>query len=195
MALSKSASPRTRKTKLQRLLIGNQKHHAKGSKLWRFFVLKNTKLQMEPDQEFREFAESLMSHGVKFMIIGGYAVTAHGHPRYTGDIDFFVEKSPENAERIVKAIHDFFGPLPNVKIDNFLDDKRMSQLGNPPYRIDILVKILGVTFEEAFTRCEMLDLGGKKFPFIGLEDLKQNKRATGRYKDLGDLEALERLND
>jgi len=60
---------------------------------------------MEPDQEFREFAESLMSHGVKFMVIGGYAVTAHGHPRYTGDIDFFVEKSPENARRIVSAIH------------------------------------------------------------------------------------------
>jgi predicted nucleotidyltransferase len=149
---------------------------------------------MEPDQEFREFAVSLTSHGVKFMIIGGYAVTAHGHPRYTGDIDFFVEKSQENAERIVAAIHDFFGPLPNVQVENFLDDKRMSQLGEPPYRIDILVKILGVTFEEAYARVEMLDLAGEKFPFIGLADLKINKRFTGRYKDLGDLEALERLH-
>jgi predicted nucleotidyltransferase len=150
---------------------------------------------MEPDQEFREFAESLLSHGVKFLIIGGYAVTAYGHPRYTGDIDFFVEKSPENADRIVKAINDFFGPMPNVQAENFLDDKRMSQLGVPPYRIDILVKILGVTFEEAYTRAEMLDLGGKKFPFIGLNDLKENKRATGRHKDLGDLEALERITE
>ncbi len=150
---------------------------------------------MEPDQEFREFAESLMSHGLKFMIIGGYAVTAHGHPRYTGDINFFVEKSPENAERIVKAIHDFFGPLPNVQVENFLDDKRMSQLGGPPYRIDILVKILGVTFDEAYARSEMLDLAGAKFPFIGLEDLKINKRSTGRHKDLGDLEALEKINN
>jgi predicted nucleotidyltransferase len=149
---------------------------------------------MEPDQEFREFAASLTSHGVKFMIIGGYAVTAHGHPRYTGDIDFFVEKSQENAERIVVAIHDFFGPLPNVQPENFLDDKRMSQLGEPPYRIDILVKILGVTFEEAYARTELLDLAGAKFPFIGLADLKINKRSTGRYKDLGDLEALERLH-
>jgi predicted nucleotidyltransferase len=149
---------------------------------------------MEPDQEFREFAVSLTSHGVKFMIIGGYAVTAHGHPRYTGDIDFFVEKSQENAERIVAAIYDFFGPLPNVRVENFLDDKRMSQLGEPPYRIDILVKILGVTFEEAYARVEMLDLAGEKFPFIGLADLKINKRFTGRYKDLGDLEALERLH-
>ena len=149
---------------------------------------------MEPDQEFKEFAVSLMSHGVKFMIIGGYAVTAHGYPRYTGDIDFFVEKSHDNAERIVAAIHDFFGPLPNVKAENFLDDKRMSQLGEPPYRIDILVKILGVTFEEAYPRTEMLDLAGEKLPFIGLADLKINKRSTGRYKDLGDLEALERLH-
>ncbi len=149
---------------------------------------------MEPDQEFREFAVSLTSYGVKFMIIGGYAVTAHGHPRYTGDINFFVEKSQENANRIVAAIHDFFGPLPNVQPENFLDDKRMRQLGEPPYRIDILVKILGVTFEDAYTRTELLDLAGEKFPFIRLADLKINKRSTGRYKDLGDLEALELLH-
>ena len=102
---------------------------------------------MEPDQEFKEFAELFLSHGVKFMIIGGYAVTAHGHPRYTGDIDFFVEKSKANAERIVKAIHEFFGPLPEVEIENFLDEDRMSQFGVPPYRIDILTKIRGVNYE------------------------------------------------
>jgi hypothetical protein len=149
---------------------------------------------MEPDQEFREFAESLMSHGVKFMIVGEDTITAHGHPRYTGNIDFFVEKSSENAERIVKAIHDCFRPLPNVQVENFLDDKRMSQLGDPPHRIDVLVKILGVTFADAYPRSKMLDLAGEKFPLIGLEGLKTNKRATGRYKDLGDLEALERLS-
>ena len=150
---------------------------------------------MEPDQEFREFAELLLSHGVKFMVIGGYAVTAHGYPRYTGDIDFFIEKSPENAEKIVRAIHEFFGPLPEVCSENFLDDTRMSQLGDPPYRIDILVKILGVTFEDAYLRREMLSLGGTDIPFIGFADLKLNKKATGRHKDLGDLEALERLSD
>ncbi len=150
---------------------------------------------MEPDQEFREFAESFLSHGVKFMVIGGYAVTAHGHPRYTGDIDFFVEKSPENAARIVRAVHDFFGPIPGVQAENFLDDGRMSQFGVPPDRIDILVKILGVAFEDAYPRREMLPLAGVNVPFIGLEDLKKNKKATGRHKDLGDLEALERLSD
>jgi predicted nucleotidyltransferase len=162
---------------------------------WRASALNITQTPMEPHEEFREFAESFLSHGVKFMVIGGYAVTAHGHPRYTGDIDFFVEKSPENAERIVKAIHEFFGPLPEVKTENFLDDKRMSQFGVPPYRIDILVSILGVTFEDAYARREMLPLAGIHIPFIGLEDLKNNKRSTGRHKDLGDLEALERLSD
>ena len=150
---------------------------------------------MEPDQEFREFAESLMSHGVKFMVIGGYAVTAHGHPRYTGDIDFYVEKSPENAKRIVEAIHEFFGPLPGVTEECYLDEKRMSQFGVPPYRIDILVKILGVDFEDAYPRRQMLPLAGVPVPFISLEDLKKNKLATGRHKDLGDLDALEKLGD
>jgi len=150
---------------------------------------------MEPDQEFREFAESFLSHGVKFMIIGGYAVTAHGHPRYTGDIDFFVERSPENAARIVSALHEFFGPLPEIKEENFLDESRMSQFGVPPYRIDILTSIPGVTFEECYPRRANLRLAGLEAPFIGFEDLKENKRATGRYKDLGDLEALEKLSD
>jgi len=148
---------------------------------------------MDPDQEFKEFAALFLSHGVKFMIVGGYAVTAHGHPRYTGDIDFFVEKSQANATRIVEAIYEFFGPLPEVNVANFLDDTRMSQFGLPPYRIDILVSILGVAFEDAYPRREMFPLGGLDVPFIGLDDLKQNKRSTGRYKDLGDLEALEKL--
>jgi hypothetical protein len=150
---------------------------------------------MEPDQEFKEFAELFLSHGVKFMIIGGYAVTAHGHPRYTGDINFFVEKSMENAERIVRAVHEFFGPLPEVQVENFLDEERMSQFGVPPYRIDILTKIRGVSFEEAYPRRVMFSLAGLEVPFIGIDDLKQNKRSTGRHKDLGDVDALDRLSD
>lgn len=149
---------------------------------------------MEPDQEFKEFAESLMSHGVKFMVIGGYAVTAHGHPRYTGDIDFFVQRSRENARRIVAAVEKFFGPLPGVTEEAYLDEKRMSQFGVPPYRIDILVDILGVDFDEAYPRHVMMPLGGVPVPFISLEDLKKNKLATGRHKDLGDVEALNQLD-
>ena len=91
------------------------------------------------------------------------------------------------------AIYDSFSPLPDVQAENFLDDKRMSQLGEPPYGIAMLVKILGVTSESTYARTEMLDLAGDKFPFTGLASLKINKRSTGRYKDLGDLQTLELL--
>ena len=92
------------------------------------------------------------------------------------------------------AIYDFFGPLPNVQAENFLASKRMSQLGEPNYRIAILLKILGVTSEDTCALAEMHDLAGDKFPFTGLAGLKINKRSTGRYKDLGDLQALELLH-
>ena len=92
------------------------------------------------------------------------------------------------------AIYDSFGPSPDVQAENFLDDKRMSQLGEPPYGIAMLVKILGVASENGYARTEMLDLAGEQFPFTGLAGLKINKRSPGRYKDLGDLQALELLH-
>jgi hypothetical protein len=79
---------------------------------------------MEPDQEFREFVELLEFHGVKFVIIGGYAVISHGYPRYTGDIDFFVKKSPDNARKLVAAINEFYGHRPQITEECFLDDDR-----------------------------------------------------------------------
>ncbi len=84
---------------------------------------------MEIHRDFKEFIELLLSHQVEFMVIGGYAVAAHGRPRYTGDIDFFIRKSPANASRIVAALHAFFGMLPEIKEENFLRDDRMSQFG------------------------------------------------------------------
>lgn len=128
-----------------------------------------------------------MSHRVKFMIVGGYAVSAYGRPRYTGDLDFFIEKSPENATRVVAALHEFFGPIPEIKEENFLDEKRMSQFGVEPVRIDFLVSISGVEFADAYTRHELLEHSGMKLPFISLTDLRANKLASGRHKDLNDL--------
>lgn len=144
------------------------------------------KLTLPPD--FKELAELFLSKGVKFLIIGGYAVTAHGRPRYTGDIDFFVEKDAENAKRIVEALHEFFGPLPEIREENFLDDTRMSQFGREPLRIDILVSIKGVDFAGAWERRVSFHHSGIDLPFISLADLRVNKLATGRHKDLNDLE-------
>jgi predicted nucleotidyltransferase len=145
---------------------------------------------MEPDQEFGEFVKLLESHGVKYVIIGGYAVISHGHPRYTGDIDFFVEKSPENARKLVKVINEFFGPQPHITEDCFLDDDRMSQFGAPPYRIDVLVNVPGIEFADVAPQAIKGKIGGTQASIIDLPDLIKSKKAAGRHKDLGDLEAL-----
>lgn len=148
---------------------------------------------MEPNQEFGEFVELLESHGVKYVIIGGYAVISHGHPRYTGDIDFFVEKSPENARKLVAIINEFYGNQPHITEDCFLDDDRMSQFGDPPYRIDILVNVPGIIFEQVHPNAIQGKIGNTKATIINLTDLIQSKKAAGRRKDLGDLEALEQI--
>ena len=141
-------------------------------------------------RDFREFIELLSSHQVEFMVIGGYALAAYGRPRYTGDIDFFVKKSPENAKRIVGALHAFFGHLPEIQEENFLHDDRMSQFGVEPLRIDILVHIKGIDFDTAFQRRSVIHYSGLHIPFLSLDDLRANKLATGRYKDLADLGML-----
>jgi hypothetical protein len=147
--------------------------------------------KLEIHRDFKEFIELFLSHQVEFMVIGGYAVAAHGRPRYTGDIDFFVRKSTDNAKKIVTALHEFFGPLPEIREENFLNDDRMSQFGFEPLRIDILVHIKGIDFESAYQRRIMIPYSGINIPFISLPDLRANKKATGRSKDLMDLGLLE----
>lgn len=153
---------------------------------------------MEPKidlhRDFKEFIISFLSHQVEFMVIGGYAVAAHGRPRYTGDIDFWVKKSPENAVKIVDALHEFFGPLPGIQLENFLHDDRMSQFGLEPLRIDILVHIKGIDFDDAYKRRAIVHYSDIAIPFISLPDLRANKLATGRLKDLSDLRLLEDID-
>jgi len=150
--------------------------------------------KLELHRDFKEFIELFLSHQVEFMVIGGYAVAAHGRPRYTGDIDFFVRKSPENAKKIVAALHEFFGPLPEINEENFLLDDRMSQFGLEPLRIDILVHIKGTDFDTANERKITIPYSGIQIPFISLIDLRANKKATGRKKDLLDLDLLEDID-
>ena len=141
-------------------------------------------------QDWREFIELLNSHQVKYIIVGGYAVGYHGYPRTTGDIDFFVEVSAENAQRIKSAIDDFgFGSL-GLTSDDFQQANRIVQLGYPPIRIDIITAISGVTFAQAWTDRIQDELDGIKVVFIGKETLRTNKAASGRSKDKADLDAL-----
>jgi hypothetical protein len=123
-------------------------------------------------------------------VIGGYAVAFHGYPRYTKDIDIWIEMSEANATGIVKALEDFgFGSL-GLEADDFLEADQIIQLGYPPARIDLITTAPGVDFEECYKSRIEVDIEGVSVNFIGLEDLKRNKQAAGRMQDLADLENL-----
>lgn len=145
---------------------------------------------MELNRDFSEFIACFVAHDVRFLIVGGYAVAAHGHPRYTKDLDVWVRVDRENARRIVDALEDFgFGGL-GLAVDDFLDDDLVVQLGREPQRIDVLTFVSGVEFDQAYTNRVVIDMGGIDVPVIGRTELRANKLATGRLRDLADLEDL-----
>lgn len=143
------------------------------------------------NQDFREFIQSLNDNDVRYLVVGGYAVALHGHPRYTKDIDVWIEMSPENATRMIKALEQFgFGML-GLKEADFLTPDQVIQLGQPPNRIDLLVTLSGVEFEPCYRSRIGVELDGMLVNLINLEDLKKNKKASGRHQDLADVENLE----
>jgi predicted nucleotidyltransferase len=146
---------------------------------------------MNLNRDFREFVASLNASRVRFLVVGGYAVAFHGHPRYTKDIDIWVEREPANAERLLRALAAFgFGGLGVQTTDVLLKD-HVIQLGNPPNRIDILTSVPGVEFDECYpTRVETI-IDGVAVPFIDLPNLRLAKAASGRHQDLADLENLQ----
>ena len=147
---------------------------------------------MKLDKDFNEFVELFVANGVRFLIVGGYALAAHGYPRATDDFDAWVWANSENAEKIIECLAEFgFGSL-NLTTDDFTTLDRVVQLGYPPYRIDIITSISGVEFENAWANRWVIDVDGMQVPFIGRDDLLTNKRATGRPKDLLDVEYLTR---
>jgi hypothetical protein len=143
------------------------------------------------NQDFKEFFESLNNNRVRYLVVGGYAVAFHGHPRYTKDIDIWVEKSRENAHALVLAIDEFGMGSLGLKEDDFLVPGQVVQLGYPPDRIDILVSISGVDFSDCYPKRIEVVLDDVNINFIDLENLKQNKKASARLQDLADLEKLE----
>jgi hypothetical protein len=143
------------------------------------------------NKDFKEFVELLNSANVEYLLVGGYALAAHGHPRYTGDIDFWVNPTPANAARVYAVLVDFgFGGL-GLAEEDFLKPEAVVQLGYPPARIDLLTAIDGVSFDECYTRRQRVSIGGVALDLIDVDDLKTNKRAAGRPKDLADLDALD----
>lgn len=143
------------------------------------------------NRDFREFAQSLNDSGVRYLVVGGYAVALHGYPRYTKDLDIWVWMDPANAAAVVQALEHFgLGSL-GLQPHDFMDPEQVVQLGYPPNRIDIIGALEGVEFETCYRSRIEVDLDGTIVPFIDREALKANKRATGRLQDLADLERLD----
>lgn len=142
-------------------------------------------------KDFKEFIELLNEYEVRYLVVGGYAVAFHGHPRYTKDLDIWIELSKENALNAFKALEKFgFGSL-GLKSEDFLETDQIIQLGYPPNRIDILTTLKELKFEDCYKARVEVEIQGLKINFIDLENLKKNKRATGRPQDLADAENLE----
>ncbi len=141
-------------------------------------------------QDFKEFVELLNANHVRYLVVGGYAVAIHGHPRYTKDLDVWVEPDPDNAGRIIDALDQFgFGSLQLTR-DDFVQPEQIVQLGYPPYRIDLITSIAGGEFESCYSNRKSIDVSGVTVNFIGLDDLRRNKAASGRPQDLADLHHL-----
>ena len=148
-------------------------------------------------EDFVELLHALRVEGCEFLVVGGHALAAHGSPRATGDIDIFVRPTAENAERIVKALASFGAPLRahGVTATDFATPGMVYQMGLPPRRIDILTEISGVTFDEASKDRVHALFGDCDVSFIGLDAMIVNKRASGRLKDLADVETLEAIRE
>ena len=141
-------------------------------------------------KDFQEFVELLIKNKVEYLIVGGYAVGIHGHPRYTGDLDIWLNPTPENAEKILVCVNEFgFGSFKLTRED-FTKENNVVQLGYPPLRIDLLTNIDGVNFAECIKNKKDVVISGLTINFIGYDDLVKNKKSTGRHRDLDDLENM-----
>ncbi len=143
-------------------------------------------------QDFKEFLQLLNSKEIEYLIVGGYAVALHGYPRATGDIDIWIAISKENAHKTVEALKEFGFDTPKLKEELFLEKEKNIRMGNPPLRIEILTSIDGVKFSECYRNKKIVTIDTIEINFISLEDLKKNKKASGRYQDLADVENLEK---
>jgi hypothetical protein len=145
------------------------------------------------NEDFLEFIRLLESEKVQYLIVGGYAVALHGFPRYTGDIDFFVAISKENARNLIRVFEQFgFGEI-GLEEQDFLEKRFVVEIGREPRKIQVLTGVDGIQFEECHRRALRVDYEGTVMSFISLDDLERNKEASGRSKDLIDLEELRKL--
>ena len=145
-------------------------------------------ISLHPD--FQDFLKLLNFHDVDYLLIGGYAVGFYGNPRTTADIDIWIAINPANAGKMVIALKEFGFDVPELTLDIFLQPGKIVRMGNAPVRIEILTTISGVDFKECYQNKVRATLDGVPVNIINLDDLKKNKKAVGRDKDLDDLKKL-----
>ncbi len=146
---------------------------------------------MELPPDWSEFIRCLGDHQVRYLVVGAHAMAASGRPRATQDIDFWVEPTRKNAERLCRALGEFGFPGLASAVAEFASPDKMATLGRPPLRIDIMTSIDGVDFSSAWAGRVTVTVGDRAIPFLGREALLANKRASGRPKDLADVALLE----
>jgi hypothetical protein len=143
------------------------------------------------NRDFVEMLSALCAAGVEFLLVGAHALAAHGKPRATGDLDLWVQPTPENAHRVLQALKIFGAPLFDLTVEDLSTPGNVFQIGVVPCRIDVLTAISGVDFQSAWDNRVLLEIDGLSIPCIGRSDLLANKRASGRPKDLLDVVELE----
>jgi hypothetical protein len=143
-------------------------------------------------RDFQDLLSLFDQHGVRFLIVGGFALAAHGHPRYTKDLDVWVDASIENGARIVTALGEFGFDSLGLTADDFSQTGQVVQLGREPGRVDLLTSVSGLSFAEAFAAREVVSFGSLSIPIIDRRSLIINKRASGRPQDLADVARLEK---
>ena len=147
------------------------------------------------NEDYKDMLLALSGEKAKYLLIGAYALAAHGFPRATMDIDIWVMPSPENANAVMRALRQFGAPLHNLTKEDLQKDGTIFQIGVAPRRIDIITTASGLRFEEAFSRSLSVNIAGIQVHIPSKDDLIHNKRASGRTKDLADAEALESLKN
>jgi hypothetical protein len=143
---------------------------------------------LNPD--FKEFVKLLIENKVEYLIVGGYAVGVHGYPRYTGDLDIWINSTTENAKRAQVCVKDFGFSSYNLSVADFTKPGNIVQLGYAPVRIDIINQVDGVTFDECFKNKKDVTADDLTLYFIGYDDLLKNKKKTSRPRDIDDIENL-----
>jgi hypothetical protein len=145
------------------------------------------------NEDYKDMLRALSVEKVKYLLVGAYAMAAHGYLRSTLDIDFWVLQSPQNADAIMRALQRFGAPLHNLTAEDLQRDGTVFQIGIAPRRIDIITEATGLEFEEVYERSQPIAIEGIEVRIPSIADLIRNKRSTGRTKDLADAEALEAL--